>query len=65
MIESLLLHLLIGLIVFGCIFAVVRLVLPNIGLPEWAAQAAYIVLCCLFLVWLIYLLLPLVRSSAM
>lgn len=63
MVESLLLHLLIGIIVFGAVFAVIKLILPGIGLPAWAVQAALIVASCIFLVWLIYLLVPLAHGA--
>jgi len=62
--EGLLLQLLIGIVVFGAIFAVVQLVLPHIGLPDWAVAAVRIVLACIFLIWLIYLLMPLLHRVA-
>jgi hypothetical protein len=62
-VETLLIHLLIGLIVFGALFALVKLVLPHLELPAWTITAVLIVLSTLFLVWLIYLLLPLVHMA--
>jgi hypothetical protein len=61
--ETLLIHLLVGLIVFGVIFALITLVLPQLGLPAWITQAVRLVLAAIFLIWLLYLLLPLVRTA--
>ena len=61
--EGLLIHLLIGLIIFGVVFALIQLVLPQLGLPAWITQAVRIVVAAIFLIWLIYLLLPLVRTA--
>lgn len=61
--EGLLLQLLIGLIVFGVIFAILRLVVPNLGLPPWVSQAVLLVVGAIFLIWLIYLLLPLAHRA--
>lgn len=61
--EGILLKLLIGVIVFGVIFAVLRIVLPNLTLPAWVGQIVYLVLSVIFLIWLIYLLLPLLHTA--
>ena len=61
--EGLLIHLLVGLIIFGVIFALIQLVLPQLGLPPWITQAVRIVVAAIFLIWLLYLLLPLARTA--
>src|SRR5262245_3814442 len=62
-VEVLLVHLLIGLIVFALVFGLIRLVLPGLGAPDWAITAANLIVAAMFLVWLLYLLMPLLHSA--
>jgi prepilin signal peptidase PulO-like enzyme (type II secretory pathway) len=61
--EPLLVQLLIGIIVFGVLFTILLLVLPQLGLPIWVTQAVRIILAGIFLIWLIYLLFPLMHRA--
>jgi prepilin signal peptidase PulO-like enzyme (type II secretory pathway) len=61
--EPLLVQLLIGIIVFGVLFTILLLVLPQLGLPLWVTQAVRIILAGIFLIWLIYLLFPLMHRA--
>lgn len=61
--EGLLVQLLVGIIVFGCLFAVLVLVLPQLGLPPWVTSAVRIILAAIFLIWLIYLCVPLLHRA--
>jgi uncharacterized membrane protein len=62
-VEGLLLQLLVGIIVFGVLFTILLLVLPQLGLPIWVTQAVRIILAGIFLIWLIYLLFPLMHRA--
>jgi uncharacterized membrane protein len=62
-VEGLLLQLLVGIIVFGVLFTILLLVLPQLGLPLWVTQAVRIILAGIFLIWLIYLLFPLMHRA--
>jgi hypothetical protein len=63
MMEGILLQLLIGLIIFGVLFALLMLVLPQLGLPDWTVQAVRLVLAAIFLIWIIYLVFPLLHRA--
>ena len=61
--EPILVQLIVGIIVFGALFAVLVLVLPQLGLPLWVTQAVRIILAAIFLIWIIYLLVPLMHRA--
>ena len=62
--EGLLIKFVVGVIVFGVLFAIVRLILPNLGLPAWVGQVVLLVLGAVFVIWLLYLLVPLIHMAA-
>lgn len=61
--EGILLHLVVLLIILAVVVGIVRLAQQAGLLPGWMGQAAMLVIGAVFLIMLIYTLVPLMHSS--